>query len=134
MTSTAWAKIETVGSHDPLFVAPDETLRLVARKMWEQTVGALLVGDRHRLVGIISERDLATALARGGDPDSTTAADAMSTDIVSLRPGDTLYDAAIDMLDVGIRHVPVIDDEGTVQAVVSLRDLLRPLLVKSLGG
>jgi CBS domain-containing protein len=134
MTSTAWAKIETVGSHDPLFVAPNETLRLVAQRMWEQTVGALLVGDRHRLVGIISERDLTTALARGADPDRATAASAMSADIVSLRPGDTLYDAAIDMLDVGIRHVPVIDDEGKVQAVVSLRDLLRPLLVKSLGG
>lgn len=134
MTSPVWADVETVGSHNPLFVAPDTTLRHVARKMWEQSVGALLVRDARRVLGIISERDLATALAQGVDPDRATAASAMSADVVSLRAGDTLYDAAIDMLDVGIRHVPVIDEHGEVQAIVSVRDLLRPLLVRALGG
>jgi CBS domain-containing protein len=134
MTSPVWAEVKTVASHDPLFVAPNDTLRHVARTMWERSVGALLVGRPRDLLGIISERDLATALARGADPDTATAASAMSADIVSLRPGDTLYDAGIDMLDVGIRHVPVIDEHGEVQAIVSVRDLLRPLLVRALGG
>jgi len=134
MTSPVWAEVESVASHDPLFVAPNDTLRHVARTMWERSVGALLVGRPRGLLGIISERDLATALARGADPDTATAASAMSADIVSLRPGDTLYDAGIDMLDVGIRHVPVIDDHGEVHAMVSVRDLLRPLLVRALGG
>lgn len=134
MTSTVWAKVDSVGSHDPLFVAPEDTLRDVARVMWERSVGALLVGGPKTPLGIISERDLASALARGADPDTVTAAEAMSADIVSLRPGDTLYDAAVDMLDVGIRHVPVLDEQGVVQGIVSVRDLLRPLLVNSLGG
>ena len=56
----------------------------------------------------------------------------MSHDIVSLRPNDTLYDAAVDMLDLGIRHVPVLDEHGTVLGMVSVRDLLRPLLTTSL--
>lgn len=129
-----WAKVATASSRDPLFVAPNDTLRHVARTMWECSVGSLLVGSRRDLLGIISERDLATALARGADPDTTTAAAVMSADIVSLRPGDTLYDAAIDMLDVGIRHVPVVDEHGEVQGIVSVRDLLRPLLVRALGG
>ena len=134
MTSPVWADIETVGSHEPMFVGPEDTLRHVAGLMWARSVGALLVGGPRCLLGIISERDLATAIAQGADPDTATAAGAMSHDIVSLRPGDTLYDAAVDMLDVGIRHVPVVDEHGTVQGMVSVRDLLRPLLVRALGG
>lgn len=134
MSSPVWADVETVASHDPLFVAPNDTLRAAARTMWEHSVGALLVGDAHGLLGIISERDLATALARGADPDTATAGSAMSRDVVSLRPGDSLYDAGIDMLDVGIRHVPVIDERGVVRGMVSVRDLLRPLIVQALGG
>ncbi len=134
MASPVWADVESVASQDPLFVSAHETLRRVAQIMWERSVGALLVRGPRGLAGIISERDLATALALGADPDTATAAGAMSSDIVSLRPGDTLYDAAIDMLDVGIRHVPVIDRHGEVQAMVSVRDLLRPLLVRALGG
>jgi CBS domain-containing protein len=56
----------------------------------------------------------------------------MSHDIVSLRPDDTVYDAGVDMLDLGIRHVPVLDEHGTVLGMVSIRDLLRPLLTASL--
>jgi CBS domain-containing protein len=53
---------------------------------------------------------------------------------VSLQPADRLYDAAVHMLDLGIRHVPVVDERGTVEGIVSIRDLLRPLLVRSLEG
>ncbi len=134
MTSSAWTKVDAVGSREPVFVSPAATLRQAARTMWERSVGALLVGDRHELVGIISERDIAGALALDGDPDRVTVATAMSADLVSLRPGDTLYDAATDMLDAGIRHVPVLDEHDEVQGVVSLRDLVRPLIIDALGG
>ncbi len=56
----------------------------------------------------------------------------MSHDVVSIRPDDTFYDAAVDMLDLGIRHVPVLDERGAVLGMVSVRDLLRPLLTASL--
>ena len=55
----------------------------------------------------------------------------MSHDVVSVRPDDTLYDAAVDMLDLSIRHVPVLDERGAVLGMVSVRDLLRPLLTAS---
>ena len=102
--------------------------------MAEHSIGAILVGDSHRLLGIISERDLVAVIAAGADAELATAAGVMSAEVVSLRPADRLYDAAIDMLDLGIRHVPVVDEHGTVEGVVSIRDLLRPLLVRSLEG
>ncbi|HLF40427.1 MAG TPA: CBS domain-containing protein [Acidimicrobiia bacterium] len=134
MTSPTWARVESLTRHEPAFVAPHVPLRMVSEQMWARSVGTMLVGSPDRLLGIVSERDIVAALARGADPDVATAAGVMTTDIVSVRIGDTLYDAAVDMLDVGIRHVPVVDDHGAVTGVVSVRDLLRPLLVEALGG
>ncbi|MDQ1502781.1 MAG: hypothetical protein QOD57_508, partial [Actinomycetota bacterium] len=91
------------------------------------------VGTTKRAVGILSERDIVAALALGADPDEATAARGMSSDVVSVRPGDVVYDAAVDMLDLGIRHVPVLDERGAVLGMVSVRDLLRPLLMGTLG-
>lgn len=96
-------------------------------------VGVLLVGDHRRLLGVISERDVVAALAHGNNVDTITVADVMTVDVVSVRPGDTLYDAAAKMLDLGIRHVPVVEEQGEVTGVLSLRDALRPLLITTLG-
>lgn len=134
MTSTAWTRIADLASHDAVFVPPETPLRQVADVMAERSIGAVLVGEPRRLLGIVSERDLVAALAAGADAERATAAGAMSADVVSLRPADRLYDAAIHMLDLGIRHVPVVDERGTVDGIVSIRDLLRPLLVRSLEG
>ena len=116
-------------------VAPGTTVREVLAGLAEHGVGALVVtADGQRIDGIVSERDLVAAAATGTDFDGDTAAGAMSADVVCLRPADRLYDAAVDMLDLGIRHVPVVDERGTVEGIVSIRDLIRPLLVRSLEG
>lgn len=134
MTSTVWTRIEEVAHHDPVIVAPELRLREAAVIMDSFGIGAVIVGTAKRAVGILSERDIVRALATGADPDEATAARAMSHDVVSVRPGDVVYDAAVDMLDLGIRHVPVLDEHGTVLGMVSVRDLLRPLLLGTLEG
>jgi CBS domain-containing protein len=132
MTSTLWTRIEEVARHDPVVVGPELRLREVAAIMDRHGIGAVIVGTTKRAVGILSERDIVTALASGADPDEATAARAMSHEVVSVHPGDVIYDAAVDMLDLGIRHVPVLDEHGTVLGMVSVRDLLRPLLLGAL--
>jgi signal-transduction protein with cAMP-binding, CBS, and nucleotidyltransferase domain len=129
MTSTVWTRIDEVAHHDPVIVDPQMTLRQVAAVMDCHGIGAVIVGTTKQAVGILSERDIVGALASGVDPDEAKAAGAMSHDVVSVRPGDAVYDAAIDMLDLGFRHVPVLDERGTVLGMVSVRDLIRPLLL-----
>jgi signal-transduction protein with cAMP-binding, CBS, and nucleotidyltransferase domain len=131
MPSTVWTKVRDVVTREPVVVAPETSLRMATEVMAEQSVGVVMVATDRGIAGILSERDVANALAWGADPDEATAAGAMSHDIVSVRPDDTLYDAAIDMLDLGIRHVPVLDERGTLRGMVSIRDLLRPLLTAS---
>lgn len=132
MTSTMWTKIDQVARHEPVIVPPEMRLREAAAVMDRHGIGAVIVGTTKRAVGILSERDIVSSLASGANPDEATAARAMSSDVVSVRPADVVYDAAVDMLDLGIRHVPVLDEHGTVLGMVSVRDLLRPLLMGAL--
>lgn len=132
MSSTVWTRIQDVAKREPVMVPPQTVLREVTRTMARDDVGAVLVGTPKRPLGIVSERDVALALARGADPDETRAAAVMSSDLVALRPGDSVYDAAVDMLDLGIRHVAVLDQHGTAVGMISVRDLLRPLVISAL--
>jgi signal-transduction protein with cAMP-binding, CBS, and nucleotidyltransferase domain len=131
MTSTVWSRVNDVATHEAVIVPPEISLRRVADVMAGHDIGAVIVGTTRNVLGIVSERDIVGALAAGADPDQATAAGAMSVAVVSVRPTDTVYDAAVDMLDLGIRHVPVLDDRGEVLGMVSVRDLLRPLLTGS---
>jgi CBS domain-containing protein len=133
MLTNVWTKVRDVATREPVVVSPEMSLRGATEVMAQQSIGAVLVSSGHGPIGILSERDVITALASGTDPDQVTSASTMSHDVVSVRPHDTLYDAAVDMLDLGIRHVPVLDDRGTVLGMVSVRDLLRPLLTASLA-
>ena len=131
MNSSVWTRIQDVAKREPIMVPPTTVLREVTRAMAGEGIGAVLVGTPKHPLGIVSERDVAAAIAGGADPDETRAAAVMSTHLVALRPNDSVYDAAVDMLDLGIRHVAVLDEHGTAIGMVSVRDLLRPLVVGS---
>ncbi len=122
-------KVQSVSSRAPVLVEPEATLRAAARTMWLESVGALVVGDERHPLGVLSERDVMAALARGCDPDVVTAGEAMTGHVVATRFEDPLHEAAYQMLDNAIRHVPVVDEHGRVVGMVSIRDLLRPILL-----
>ena len=117
----------------PVLVAPGDSLRRVARTLWEESVGAAVVGSVEQPVGVISERDVVAQLAQGADPNTVVAENAMTPHTISARPDDPLLDVAFLMLDHVIRHVPLVDEDGTVTGMVSMRDLL-PLLLIGVAG
>lgn len=108
------------------------TLREAAKLMRSESIGALGVRGENGIVAIFSERDLLEALATGADPDTATVGEHMSVTLIAARPHDTVLDVALLMLDDAIRHVPVVDDYGRDMAMVSLRDLLRPMLLQAM--
>ena len=94
-------------SRDLLSVEPGLPLTEVAKRMVAKDVGAVLVTEGKRLVGILTERDVLRAVAKGID-ESTTVADWMTRDPETLDPDESTEHAAVLMIHGGFRHLPVI--------------------------
>ncbi len=92
--------------------------------MAEQGVGAVLIMAGEDIEGIFTERDaLKRVLAEGRDSDATTLAEVMTRGMVTLDPDAFALDALRLMSEVGIRHVPIVD-QGKVTGMISLRDFV----------
>ena len=100
-----------------------ELLPAVAQKMVAENVGVLAVVDGTRVAGIISERDITRATAEHRDPTACTAAHYASTDLEVATLNDETRQVANRMLESGVRHLPVLEDNEMV-GMVSIRDLL----------
>jgi CBS domain-containing protein len=110
--------------HHVLITAePDETLIDAAGRMNCYQIGALPVYAHHRLVGIVTERDVIAALAEGADPAAARVSDYMTEGPVTVAPDDDLALATRRMAELGVRHLPVVDGHRLV-GVLSIRDLL----------
>jgi CBS domain-containing protein len=109
-------------------VAPGASVIDAIRMMAERHVGALLVMDGARLVGIISERDYARKVILQGRASATTAVrEIMTTQVITLSPDHDVEDAMRLMTEHRIRHLPVLRGE-TVVGVVSIGDLVKSVI------
>jgi CBS domain-containing protein len=104
-------------------VAPEDTLGEVAEKMSAVNVGAVVVKDFGRLIGILSERDMLRAMAARVHTSEARVRQWMTPDPITAPADLSLDDAAQIMLDNGFRHLPVVDG-STVLGIVSLRRVL----------
>jgi CBS domain-containing protein len=101
-------------------VAPEDTLGEVAERMTAKNVGAVVVKDFGKLIGILTERDLLKAMAARVHTSEARVRQWMTEDPVTVPVETALAAAAKIMIDNGFRHLPVLDD-GQVVGVVSLR-------------
>ena len=113
-------------ARDLVTVAPDELLGSAAVRMAERKVGAALILDGERLIGILSERDVLRAVAAGGAEAAPVSA-WMTPNPETIEPDDSLDHAAVLMIHGGFRHLPVVDD-GHAVGILSIRDLVRVAL------
>ena len=116
-------------SRDLLTVDSSLPLAEVAARMVAREVGAVLVLDGERLAGILTERDVLRAVARGIRDDAVVR-DWMTRDPDTIEPGESTEHAATLMMHGGFRHLPV-TDEGAVVGILSIRDLMRIVLEDS---
>jgi len=95
------------------------------RQMVRCDVGAAAVVDGQRAIGIFTERDaVVRVLLEGREPAMTPVSDVMTTPMLSVGPLDDPHDARRIMVAKGIRHLPVVDPDGRVVGMLSLRDVM----------
>ena len=115
-------QVSQIMTPDPDTAQPQDTLRAVATKMQSGDYGSVPVVEDGRLVGVITDRDIAVrAVAQGLGPD-TEVREVMTPDPVCVAPASDVSDAAKTMQDEQIRRIFVTDDDRLV-GVVALADV-----------
>jgi CBS domain-containing protein len=102
-------------------VAPEDTLGEVAERMSAVNVGAVVVKDYGRLIGILTERDMLKAMAARVHTSDARVREWMTEDPLTAPAEMDVEDAAQVMLQHNFRHLPILDESGAVVGLVSLR-------------
>ena len=122
--------ISTVGEvlkhkgHQTWSVTPDATVFDTIQMMAEKNIGAILVMEGDKLIGIVSERDYTRkVILKGKSSKTTTVREVLSSSIVSVTPNDTVEHCMQLMTDKRVRHLPVLENDRVV-GMVSIGDLV----------
>jgi citrate synthase len=104
---------------------PDETVAAAAALMAEKGVGSIVVVDRKRPIGILTERDVVRFAAAGPSAEGTKLDALMTAEPDSIHPDLSVQEALAELSGHGYRHFPVVDDAGDLAGLVSMRDLMK---------
>jgi CBS domain-containing protein len=122
-------KLKNICSKDVATVEPKASLRTAAGLMRERHVGALLVVEGSRPVGIVTDRDIVVAVVAvpGARPEGIRVCDVMPAQLVTIRDSDGVFEALQKMAHEGVRRLPVVDGHGDLVGIVTSDDILRAL-------
>jgi CBS domain-containing protein len=105
-------------------IGPEATVLQAAQVMNEHKIGALLVLEGERVVGMFTERDvLRRIVGEERAPATTTVAEVMTAEVACCTPQTPLDEARAAMKNRRIRHLPVVDGDGSLKGMVSIGDL-----------
>jgi CBS domain-containing protein len=126
-------KVREAMTTDVSLTSPTQSIREAARLMAEQDIGALPVGENDRLIGMITDRDIAVrAVAKGLGPD-TKIRDVMSHEVMYCFDDEELAEAADNMGDLKVRRLPVLSRDKRLVGIIAISDLARREDAKKMG-
>ncbi|MDX1643566.1 MAG: CBS domain-containing protein [Thermoanaerobaculia bacterium] len=118
-------RVEGLSMGPALVVERDDSVAEAVKRMRRYRHGCALVTDGEELVGIFTERDLLTrVIGKGSDPAEVRLGDVMTSDPFTLTPEDPPAFAIHRMVEQGLRHLPVVEDDELV-GFISVRNILR---------
>ena len=116
-------RVSEAMTRDVRVANPGQSIREVAKIMGEIDAGALPVGENDRLVGMITDRDIAIRAVGEGRSPNTAIRDVMSQEVLYCYEDEDLDDVARNMSNVKVRRLPVLDRDKRLVGIVSLGDV-----------
>ncbi|HZV17301.1 MAG TPA: CBS domain-containing protein [Sphingobium sp.] len=110
-------------SQDVRVAGPDNTMQSAAQIMADLDAGFLPVADHDRLIGIVTDRDIAIRGVGAGKPPETSVREVMSPEVKYCFQDDEVEDVLANMGDIQLRRLPVLDAGKRLVGIVSLSDL-----------
>ncbi len=118
---------ESVMTKNPICCQPSDTVMKAAQWMKREDIGSLPVIDNNetrKLVGIVTDRDLAMVIVgQGYDPNETHVDEVMTHKLVTCRPDDDIQRALNLMSEHQVRRIPIVDDENKILGIISQADV-----------
>jgi CBS domain-containing protein len=118
-------KVRDAMSRDVQVVSPTQSIRDAAKIMAKIDAGVLPVGENDRLVGMITDRDIAIRAVADGKAPTTKVRDTMSDEVLYCFDDQDLDEVAQNMSDTKVRRLPVLNREKRLVGIISLGDLAR---------
>jgi CBS domain-containing protein len=116
-------KVSEAMSRDVRVASPEQTIEQAARMMASLDAGVLPVGEHDRLVGMITDRDIAIrGVAQGKGPDAKVR-DVMTSDVKYCYEDEEIADVTLNMADIQVRRLPVLDHDKRLVGILSLGDV-----------
>lgn len=109
---------------DVITASRDASVKELAQTMLDEELGDLVIAEDDKPVGIVTDRDIALAVARYDDLSDLTADDVMTPDPVTIHEDATAVDLPATMAEGRVRRIPVVDDEGTLVGIATLDDVV----------
>ena len=116
-------KISDVMTPDVRIAHPDQTVEQAARLMAELDAGVLPVGDDERLMGMITDRDIAVRCVANGKGPDTKVRVIMSEEVKYCFADQDIEEVAANMADIQVRRLPVVDRDKRLVGIISLGDI-----------
>jgi len=103
---------------------PDTSVTDLAQTMLDAELGDLVIAEDDTPVGIVTDRDIALAVAQHDDLSDLTAEDVMTSDPVTIHEDATAVDLPATMAEGRVRRIPVVDDDGNLTGIATLDDVV----------
>ncbi|MCE4619480.1 MAG: CBS domain-containing protein [Desulfurococcales archaeon] len=112
----------------PIVFKKDATVAEAIRKMAEENIGSVvIVDDEMKPIGIFTERDLLLKVcAKGLDPEKVKLEEVMTPHPMTIKESESAKKALEIMIHFGFRHLPVVDSDGRLVGIISIKDVSRP--------
>ncbi len=119
-------KIVEIMTRDPELIDPNASIREAAKRMKNEDIGALPIGENDRLIGMVTDRDIAIrAVAEDRAPETTTVRDVMSEKVFYCFEDDDIEEAARCMAENQVRRLPILNRDKRMTGIVALADIAK---------
>ena len=125
--------LSTLLTRKPVIAGPKHSLAQVGALMEKENVGAVVVTEGNRPVGIVTDRDLALAVCVRGTSPQDNVQNVMTCPVTTIRQDEGVFSATQQMMELAVRRLPVVDENGALVGLVALDDLFL-LLSRELQG